>query len=612
VGRREKVTSYDNATVGSGSVVNQVQFVYDDFGQLVTEYQEHGGAVNTSTSLKVQYAYADGSSNTIRLTKMTYPDGRELNYDYGSSGSTDDALARVAALIDDDGSTHLVDYSYLGRNAFVKTDYAEPDLRYDLAMGTGDDPYDGLDRFGRVVDSRWYDYGSSADVDRIKYGYDRAGNRTYREQTCDSNSYHDEVYGYDDINRLTEFDRGVINANKDAISTLKFAQEWSLDSTGNWAGFKEDDDGDSSWDLDQSRTSNKVNEITNITETTGPAWVTPAYNRAGNMTTIPQPADPTASFAATYDAWNRLVKLVEGSDTVAEYEYDGAKRRVVKKAYDGGSLDETRHFYYTDPKKWQVVEERLESGGSISSDPDRQFVWGLRYIDDLVLRDRDTTANGTLDERLYALQDANWNVTALADTSGSVLERYAYASYGSVTIYDATFANIRNTSAYSSVVLYTGRELDSEGGLYHYRNRYYSAELGTFVSRDPIASNMTASNRYDYTSAQPLLAVDPSGETPWNIIAGACCGVCEYALLDWIKTTIQLCAGQRNRPGNPALDRCIGRVVVNYWNGLGPSGQTAVVASCGFCTIKIAKLCRGKARSKCFAVAIAVYAIVFG
>ena len=58
LGRKSRITSYDNPTVGSGSIVNDLAFVYDDFGQLITEYQEHGGAVNTSTSLKVQYAYA--------------------------------------------------------------------------------------------------------------------------------------------------------------------------------------------------------------------------------------------------------------------------------------------------------------------------------------------------------------------------------------------------------------------------------------------------------------------------------------------------------------------------------------------------------------------------
>ena len=507
LGRREKITSYDNPTVGSGSIVNEVQSIYDDFGQLITEYQEHGGAVNTSTSLKVGYSHADGSSNTIRLTKMTYPDGRELNYGYGSSGSTDDALSRLASLIDDDGSTHLVDYSYLGRNTFVKTDYPEPDLRYDLAMGTGSDPYDGFDRFGRVVDSRWYDYGSSADADRIKYGYDRAGNRTYREQTCDPNSHHDEVYDYDGVNRLTDFDRGTLNGNKDAISTLKFAQEWSLDPTGNWSAFKEDDDGDSIWDLNQSRTSNEVNEIT---ETSGAAWATPAYNPAGNMTTIPKPADPTSSFAATYDAWNRLVALVDGANTVAEYGYDGAKRRVGKKTYSGGSPDETRHFYYTDLKKWQVIEERLESGGTISSNPDGQFVWGLQHIDDLVLRDRDTDANGMLDERLYALQDANWNVTALSNTSGDIQERYVYSAYGTPRALTPAFT-MRGSAICDMEALYAGYRYEQATGFYHVRHRVYQSELGSWVQRDPIGYAAAIMGLYQYVGGRPTEYTDPRG-----------------------------------------------------------------------------------------------------
>ena len=60
-------------------------------------------------------------------------------------------------------------------------------------------------------------------------------------------------------------------------------------------------------------------------------------------------------------------------------------------------------------------------------------MWGLRYIDDLILRDRDPNADGTLDERLYAFQDPNWNVIALTDVSGDVQERYAYDAYGMPT-----------------------------------------------------------------------------------------------------------------------------------------------------------------------------------
>jgi len=206
-------------------------------------------------------------------------------------------------------------------------------------------------------------------------------------------------------------------------------------------------DGNGTWDLDQSRTSNVVNEITNITETTGPRWATPAYDPAGNMTTVPKPAAPTGSFTATYDAWNRLVKLVDGSNTVAEYEYDGRKFRVIVKNYTGGTLDETRHAYYS--QQWRLLEERVDT----ETDPNRQYVWGLHYLDDCVLRDRDTDSNGTLDERLYGLQDGNWNMIAITDDNGDVQERYNYAAYGTPSFYNASFTS-QSSSSYEFEILY--------------------------------------------------------------------------------------------------------------------------------------------------------------
>ncbi len=37
------------------------------------------------------------------------------------------------------------------------------------------DIYRGFDRFMRIKDQQWYDYGTVADADRIKHGYNRAG-----------------------------------------------------------------------------------------------------------------------------------------------------------------------------------------------------------------------------------------------------------------------------------------------------------------------------------------------------------------------------------------------------------------------------------------------------
>jgi RHS repeat-associated protein len=221
------------------------------------------------------------------------------------------------------------------------------------------------------------------------------------------------------------------------------------------------------------------------------------------------PGTPGTPYAATYDAWNRLVIIKEGENKVAEYEYDGAKRRIIKKTYSGGQLDETRHFCYSDPDRWQVLEERVGQ----SSDPDCQFVWGLRYIDDLVLRDRDTSqpANGALDERLYALEDALFSVVALTDDTGTIQERYAYHGYGTPEFFGSDFTPTVGGSEFDSVYTFTGRRYDPETGSYHYRNRYYQPRLGRFVGRDPMAYETGDSNAYRYVLNAPQNRADPEG-----------------------------------------------------------------------------------------------------
>ncbi|MBL9089962.1 MAG: hypothetical protein JNL96_01975 [Planctomycetaceae bacterium] len=122
----------------------------------------------------MQYAYEPGSVNTARPTTVTYPNGRVVRYDYGTSGSDADWLSRPSALQDFGGSTTYVGYTYLGLGTFVQTDSPEPDVRWDLITGSGVNPYAGLDRFGRVIDCLWRNYGTSADAERVQYGYDRA------------------------------------------------------------------------------------------------------------------------------------------------------------------------------------------------------------------------------------------------------------------------------------------------------------------------------------------------------------------------------------------------------------------------------------------------------
>ncbi len=176
--------------------------------------------MNPATTPKVQYTYADGTDNTVRPTVLVYPNGRELHYDYGSTGEMDDAASHVASLIDDDGTTHLVDYSYLGRGGsaqsvnapfgrgFVIADSPQPEVKWTMVdlTNTNDpdtgDIYTGLDRFGRVKDLRWRNTDSNTDLSRVEYGYDRASNRIWRKNPTDPNAHYDWLYTYDAIQRL--------------------------------------------------------------------------------------------------------------------------------------------------------------------------------------------------------------------------------------------------------------------------------------------------------------------------------------------------------------------------------------------------------------------------
>jgi RHS repeat-associated protein len=456
--------------------------------------------VGTGTP-KVEYAYTDGSANHARLTSLRYPNGRYVSLGYGAVASDDDRLSRVASISGNGTSGHTefsLGYTYLGAGRIVKSALAGHGLSMNLAHGTGDDPHHGpLDIFDRVVDLRWNIDGTL--VERFVYSYDRAGNRLWRDnEIAASLSRHfDEVYQYDGLYQLTDFDRGNRGTGQTIQSgTLKAAQEWTLDPLGNWAGFKDDPDG-SGWDLDQTRAHNKANETGVIGATVGTNWVDPVHDKAGNMTTIPAPNGLDVAFTCKYDAWNRLVEVKQGTITIATYAYDGLNRRVT--ATPGGGT--ARHFYYS--RDWQVLEERVGA----ATTADRHFVWGLRYVDDLVLR----TVYGTPSEALYAIQDANFNVTSVVDDASSpaVVERYVYTPYGAMTAYQPDFSS--DLSSPSLEYRYAGYRFDTETGLMQVRNRYLHPQLGRWVTRDPGPHIGILADFYGYVVNAPPVFTDPFG-----------------------------------------------------------------------------------------------------
>jgi RHS repeat-associated protein len=478
------LTTYNNVSYGPGSVLTQIRREYNGLGQLVKEYQEVNGAVNSSTTPKVQYAYSftnTGTMNHSRPTTLTYPNGRVLTHNYASGINND--VSRLSSITD--GSITLESYDYLGSSTVVRRGHAQPGV--DLTSiklsgepnGDAGDQYTGLDRFGRIVDQRWT-AGTTA-KDRTQYGYDRNSNRLWRENVVAST--RSELYTYDGFNQLASFARGTLNGTKTAITgTPLRSQSWDFDSIGNF-------DSQTTDGVAQTRGHNKQNEITSVNSAT-----TPTYDANGNLTTS------EAGTTYEYDAWNRMKQSQDTKGDQFRYRWDAIGRRVEK--YDRVN-DVRTNLYYSD--SWQVLEERIGSAASAS------YAWSPVYDDAMIARNTSHKGPGfPLNTRLYAIHDANFNIVGLLNTSGTVVERYAYDPFGTFEVLNASWGTISG-SGYAWNYLHQGGRYDATAGLYSFRHREYSPTLGRWTTMDPIGFEGGDYNVYRYIYNNCINYADPSG-----------------------------------------------------------------------------------------------------
>ena len=197
------------------------------------------------------------------------------------------------------------------------------------------------------------------------------------------------------------------------------------------------------------------------------------------------------------------MEVKDGSTVVTANEFDGLGRRIQRV-----SADDVFDDYYNE--QWQLLEQRQYG----DTDPLSQYVWHPIYIDALAVQYWDQDLDGDLAENNdgahFFLYDANFNVTAVINSSSTVLERYNYTPYGDVTIMDSSFAT-RSYTLIGNTHLYTGRERDPETGLQLNRNRFYIPPLGRWGTRDPIRYLSGDLNLYEYGQSFSLISSDPFG-----------------------------------------------------------------------------------------------------
>lgn len=304
--------------------------------------------------------------------------------------------------------------------------------------------------------------------------YDNAGNLLSRLDGVNAN--RSENYAYDNLNRLTEYKQGAATTGGNIQNPLSHIQ-YVLDAVGNR----------NSVSIDGTSISYAKNDLNQYTSVGNVAF---EYDSKGNLTN-----DGVHYYE--YDMENHLIAVDGG--TTASYAYDALGRRISKT--DG--LGTTYYFYDGN----NVIEERNAQSNTLAS-----YIYA-NGIDQVVQMKRGN-------DIYYYHVDELGSVMAVTNASGALVERYSYDPYGTPTIYGAT-GNILSQSTIDNRFLFTGREYDTETGLYHYRARTMHPELGRFNQTDPLlfADDL---NLYSYVGNMPTSFIDPLGlkRADWATIIG--------------------------------------------------------------------------------------------
>jgi RHS repeat-associated protein len=209
---------------------------------------------------------------------------------------------------------------------------------------------------------------------------------------------------------------------------------------------------------------------------TGSGSKTLVYDANGSLT-----SDGTRTFE--WDPLNRLTAVTSGAHR-SELSYNGLSQRVKIVEKDNGTVTSTKNLVWVGA---EICEER-DASYAVTK---RYYLQGVQI--------------GTTN--YYYTRDHLGSVRELTDSSGAVQTRYDYDPYGRRTkisgSLDADFG-------------FTGHYFHQPDGLHLALYREYDADLGRWISRDPVAER-AGPNMYSYVRNNPLNFTDRSGlqaETP--------------------------------------------------------------------------------------------------
>jgi RHS repeat-associated protein len=402
------------------------------------------------------YAYYPNSGSVQRYTG---PDGTKV-FTYDGRG----LVQSIAVTLPGQNETWTFDYDTAGRSFHAA--YPDGHVRVHL--------YDDQGR----LKSRCYTYSSQSYC--YTAAYDGAGNPvTFTDPYGGTDSYQ-----YDALNRLKQVTRSV-NGTTEHVETYTYNALGALKTTFDPGAMSEVTLDDQRPKLSGGGTADAA-----LPNTLGGQTVT--LNGGGQVTSL-------NGVTFSYNSAGRIKgsTFTTAGNTVSEtLGYDSLLRRVARGHTETSPSSATQEFYVFD-------------GANVVAKIDATAATKDAYLFDGVDHPLRLRRGGS--SYLYEL-DLAGNVRRVRDSSGADLGGYRYNAFGGAFAADAQTP----APAIDQPLRWKGRWFEAvAGGVYDMRARWWSPQMGAFLSIDEYAYHDRNSTLGGWGNQNPIRWSDPSGHDIW-------------------------------------------------------------------------------------------------
>jgi RHS repeat-associated protein len=418
----------------------------------------------TSQAGLFQYAYSPGlagASSSALVRQILLPNGAVI------SNSFDGNARMTSTYLVNSGRTVLDSSAYTYNVGNQRTQVERTGENY--ANYT-------YDKIGQVIGDQAYEsaVGNAARLnEQLGYAFDAAGNLNYRTNNALIANFQ--------VNTLNEL---TANTNGGTLTVMGTATSTNLGVTVN--GTAASTYSDATFAAPNMPLTTSYTAVahdgygrwaTNMVSVNLANNISYQYDANGNLTN-----DGLRNFQ--YDDENELIQVSVPGQWLSQFQYDGKMRRRIRTEYSWqGSWVQTNVVYYIYDGNLVIQERDANNLPTVTYTRGKDLsgsLEGAGGIGGLLARTSQADADAAMGGTTFYHADGNGNITALINSSNTIVAKYLYDGFGDLLSKSGPLAD-------ANLYRFSSKEWHENSGLNYYLYRYYDPNLQRWPNRDPLS-----------------------------------------------------------------------------------------------------------------------------